>query len=149
VGGGAAVIHAGEIEEAVTSPIGLHDWNHRFAVIRALSRGFARPAGPRPLGFGSIGLHGVPIGSIPLQSCSLLVDWQAEENQSCSLRFRQRWRKGPVISPNFAKLWFQFRKPMGEVTEARKELTCQTAKLWFKSQQQTCGLKHNLAGFKA
>ena len=58
----------------VTSPKGLHGWKHRFAVNRALSRGFAGPAGPKPLGFGSIGLHGVRIGSIGLQSRGLVVD---------------------------------------------------------------------------
>jgi hypothetical protein len=52
----------------VTSPKGLQGWKHRFAVNRRHSYRFARTAGTQPLRFGSIGLRGVPIGRIPLQS---------------------------------------------------------------------------------
>jgi hypothetical protein len=68
--------------KSVTSPKGLHGWKHRFAVDRGLSRGLAGPAGPKPMGFGSIGLHGVRIGSIRLQSCGLLVDCKQKKNNS-------------------------------------------------------------------
>src|SRR5206468_9602103 len=53
----------------VTSPKGLHGWKHRFAVNRAHPPPVCAPVAPQPSRFGSIGLHGVPIGSIPLQSC--------------------------------------------------------------------------------
>jgi hypothetical protein len=49
---------------SVTSAKGLQSWKHRFAVNRALSWGFVGPAGPHPLRFGGIGLHGVRIGII-------------------------------------------------------------------------------------
>ena len=68
------------------------------------------------MGFGSIGLHGVPIGSIPLQSGSLIVDWQAEENNAVSHGSDSFVAETPAIQQDFAKLCFQLCKPMGEVT---------------------------------
>src|SRR5271169_2974583 len=103
---GVAKIH-------VTSPKGLHGWKHRFAANRTLSSGFAVTASTHPLGFGSIGLHGVPIGSIALQSCSLLVDWQAEGKQRCRPRLPTGLARRPrpfcpilqSYGSNSANLW--------------------------------------------
>jgi hypothetical protein len=55
-----------------------------------------------------------------LQSGSLIVDWQAEENNAVSRGSDSFVAETPAIQPDFAKLWFQLCKPMGEVTQKYK-----------------------------
>lgn len=114
---------------AVTSPIGLHGWKHRFAVNHAHSHRLAGPVDTQPLRFGS---HRFARSSDWKHTFAIrqsLVAWQAEENQRCRLRVRQRGVETPAILPGFAKLWFQLCKPIGKVTTAVARIWVQGGKV--------------------
>jgi hypothetical protein len=55
----------------------------------------------------SIGLHGVPIAGIPLQSGSLLSNWQAQEKNPAGSGSDSAGAQTRSFSPDFGKLWFQ------------------------------------------
>ena len=99
----------------------------------------------RPLRFGSIGLQGVLIGSIPLQSCTLLLDRKAEEKQQSKPCSGSGGVETPAILPKFAKLWFQFRKPVWNALCCQRgnfmgSVTCQCDKT-----HKIAAWMHNLA----
>ena len=80
---------------AVTSPIGLHGWKHRFAVNRAHLHRYAGPVGAAAV---EIWKHRFARSSNWKHTFairSIAVDWQAEEKQRVQARFRQRRREDP------------------------------------------------------
>jgi hypothetical protein len=75
------------------------------------------------------------------------VDWQAEQEHRVQAALLAAAAPGTLaILPDFAKLWFKLCKPMGKVTGFRSNERQFYA---LNNIFIICGLKHNLAGFKA